>query len=145
MIEQTQAKRNKLINIVIFAIFFALAYLGVQQFSGGSDAPEDVLPPLAEELNSKTPFMVDEFIRADSASTKGNSFTYYYTITNAQKNDIDEAMVVNTVKPLMIEEIRTNEDMALYKKLKTTIVYSYYDANGELFTNITISPDDYLE
>jgi hypothetical protein len=134
--------KSKIIGLVIGIIIFALAYFGAQQFF--KDDFDDEMIKAAIELNKKLPVQVDKFSRLDSAATKSkSSFTYYYTLLNIEKSEVYPDSVYKYMKPGIIENIKTNPDLKMYRDNDITMEYRYYDKNGDFAVNISVPPNLY--
>ncbi len=142
MNKESSKKNVKLISIVVGIILFAVAYYGIQEFSKNDF--QDEMEKAAIELNKKLPVQVDKFSRLDSASTKSNSnFTYHYTLLNIEKSEVYPDSVYKYMKPGIIENIKTNPDLKMYRDNDITMEYRYYDKNGDFAVNISVPPNLY--
>ena len=47
------------------------------------------------------------------------------------------------MQPLLLNNIKTNPDLKIYRDNKTTMAYYYKDMNGEFITKISITEDLY--
>lgn len=102
----------------------------------------------ANELNSQCPIMVDKETRLDNAQpmTKENTLRYNYTLVNreiALFKDIPK--VKERMAPGIINIVKTNPDMEIYRQHKTTLEYYYKDKNGEFLFSVLVTPDLYDE
>jgi hypothetical protein len=132
-------------RITIFTV--ALVILLLLRFSmSGEDAGfEKIMRHTAAELNKTCPQQVDHDTRLDSASALSNkTFRYNYTL-QFPKDSIEVEMLVLSVKPLMLNNVRTNADLQLFRENDVIFEYYFKDQHGEFLTRITISPEEYLK
>ncbi len=88
--------------------------------------------------------MVDKETRLDNAiALPNNIFQYNYTLINIDKSQIDEATVKNAMTPGLINNVKTNPELRLYREHKTTLAYNYRDKNGSFILKISVTPDLY--
>lgn len=110
----------------------------------GSSSFDEVMVKAAEELNKDCPVMLDQETRLDSASVPSeNNFMYHYTLVNWVKDSIDANAFKSAMEPIILESVKTNPEMKIYRENKTTMAYSYYDRNGNFLTEIKITADQY--
>jgi hypothetical protein len=142
MNKKEKRKKGKAIGIVIGMAVFALSYYGVQKFF--KKDLESELKNAAFELNKETPIQIDQYMRLDSASTKGKTnFIYYYTLLEVEKFEVNLDTVNKYLRPNIIENVKSNSELKVYRKNNITMDYNYYDKNGIFVTEISITPDLY--
>ncbi len=90
--------------------------------------------------------MVDQNTRLDNAlALPGNILQYNYTLVSWIKDSIDIAAFDEYMFPMILNNIKTNPDLKVYRDNKTTMAYSYKDMNGEFVSKISITADQYLD
>lgn len=98
----------------------------------------------ANEINKNCPFMVDSETRLDNAVPGEDKTIYYnYTLINYNKKDINVARLNSTMKPQILNNIKTNPAMKPLRDYGVTFIYNYKDKNSVHITTIKYSPDDY--
>jgi len=98
------------------------------------------------QINSICPIMVDEETRMDNAVVLPNkTIQYNYTFVNLNEADFDNDIFQDYMLPKLINSIKTNPDVKIYKENKATIIYNYSDMNSKYLTRIIITPEMYLE
>jgi hypothetical protein len=98
----------------------------------------------AIDMNRKCPLQIDEWTRLDSTTAgPGKTFTYYYTLVNQTRKRIDAKSMEDRLKPLLINNMKTNRDLEVLRKNGITMCYTYYDKNGQCVLNIRVKPEDY--
>jgi hypothetical protein len=136
--------RKKRIGGIIGAITAVLTFILVQQLFFNPPSIDKVMMHAASELNKTCPFMVDRDTRLDNAvAFPGNIFQYNYTLVNWVKDSIDPQNLQDYLEPILVNSIRTNPGLKLYRDNKTTMSYSYRDKNGVFVFKIDITPQKY--
>lgn len=142
MSAEEKSKKGKVIGIIVGIIAFTLSYYGIQEFFKKDLGSE--MKSAAMELNKQTPMQVDQFSRLDSASTKGKTdFFYHYTLFDLEKSEVNLDTVNKYIRPDLIENIKNNRDLKVYRDNNITMNYRYYDKNGIFVTEISVTPDLY--
>ena len=75
----------------------------------------------------------------------GNVFQYNYTLVNLVKDSIDIPGLESYIKPVILNNVKTNPDMKGFRDNKVTMTYTYKDKDGVYITRINITPDMYEE
>ncbi|MDR1055841.1 MAG: hypothetical protein LBL90_08485 [Prevotellaceae bacterium] len=100
---------------------------------------------MVNEMNRIVPVQVNETMNFDSIFiNRDNTLSYNYTMTKLYKDSVDLINFEQQQMPTLIHNIKTKESLDLIRIGQVTVVYRYYDKNGELFSTITISPDMYM-
>lgn len=144
MKEQNQSiNKRKIIGIIIGIIAFVISYYGVQQLFFKHNLESELIN-VAKELNKQTPVQVDQYSRLDSVSAIGKTnFRYHYTLFNLNKTDVNLDTVNKYIRTGLIENVKNNPSLKIYRDNKITLDYKYYDKNGEFVTEISVTPDLY--
>lgn len=88
--------------------------------------------------------MVDQETRLDNAvALPENVFQYNYTLVNMEKASTDASQLENYLKPILINNVKSNPDMKINRDNKTTMGYYYKDKNGEFLFKVLVTPDLY--
>ncbi|WP_445732129.1 hypothetical protein [Mariniflexile sp.] len=140
---KTESKKNiypKLVGIIAFV----LSFLAVQYFFFKKPSLDKVMVETASEINKSCPVMVDQNTRLDNTMAMPNNvFVYNYTLINLEKQDIDIDEMKNFIEPNVVNNMKTNPDMTLYRENRITMIYNYKDKNGEFVLKINVSPEKY--
>lgn len=137
-------RRKKLTGSIVGIIAFGITYWAVQQFLFKPPAFDKVMMQAASELNKTCPIMVDAYTRLDNAiALPPNSFQYNYTLINLTKAEVNLDTIKKYVEPAIVNNIKTNPDMKIYRDNKTTMIYYYKDKNGEFVHKFTVTPELY--
>jgi len=98
----------------------------------------------ASEFNKMCPIMVDKETRLDnSMALPDNVFQYNYTLVNMEKNNINISELEEYIKPIILNTIKTNPDLKLFRDHKTTMSYDYKDKNSEHLFKLSFTADQY--
>lgn len=135
---------KKVIVIIVGLTAFALAYFAVQHIFFKESFFNNVMVEAANQLNESWPIMVDEETQLDNASVlPDNIFQYNYTMINSKKNKFNIPELKNYLEPLLINNVKTNPDLKIYRNNNVTMTYNYKDKFGETVMKISVSPDKY--
>lgn len=137
-------KKGTVVGSMVGLVVFALSFYGVQQFFKPDMAAE--LKELSVELNKQTPMQIDEFVRLDSASSKGETnFIYHYTLVAAEKQEVNLDTVNKYIRTGIIENVKNHPDLKIFRDNQITMDYRYYDRKGDFVTEISVTPDLYKQ
>jgi len=121
-----------------------LSSFAVQHFFFKAPTFDTEMTKAASELNKACPIMLDAYTRFDNAvAMSDNTFQYNYTIINVDKKDVNLDTMKMKVEPGIINNIKTNPDMKVYRDHDVTFIYSYRDKDGVFITKYTVTPDRY--
>lgn len=135
--------RNKKILSLIFGVL-ALVFILYRIQKNTAENIVIELNQTVEELNKITPLKVDEFTRLDSISSfKRKSLTYYYTLLQVNKSEVNIDSIKNYLKPNIIKSVKNSNELKVYKTNNISMNYLYYDLNGEFITAIEVTPELY--
>ena len=135
---------RKFFVIIVSLVAFVLAYYAAQQMFFKNSSFNEVMVEAANQLNESCPIMVDKDTRLDNAAVlPGNIFQYNYTMVNSVRNEINIPELENYLEPLLINNVKTNPDLKIYRDNKVTMTYNYKDKLGETVMKISVSPDKY--
>ncbi len=99
---------------------------------------QSALTTAANDINSKTPMMVDQATRLDNAVTHGLIFRYNYTLLPFAAEEVDVNLFRKDVSPKLNNSVCTS-DMTYNISFGVTYEYAYYGKNGKQITVIKIS------
>lgn len=122
---------------------FIISYWGVQQLFFKSDT-ESAIVAAARKLNESCPMMVDAVTRLDSvASVSDKVFQYHYTTLNFSRTEVDLDTLKKYMASSVINNVRTNPSMKVFRDNEITLLYAYRDQRGELFYTLSVTPEMY--
>lgn len=98
----------------------------------------------ASAINKTCPSMIDSETRLDSTNyTQGKNFSYYYTLINETKGELNIPAVKQIITDYIMHNIKTNEQLRFFRENEVAMLYKYYDKNGIDAFEIQVTPDDY--
>lgn len=133
-------KTTKLLGITsIIAVMLLLA-----SCSAKDTVIKALLDKTANDLNKTCPMMVDSETRLDNVTVlPGKVFQYNYTIVNYVKDSLDPVALQASLQPNMLNQIKTNPDLKLFRDNEVTLAYNYVDKNGIFLLKMNFGPKDY--
>lgn len=97
-------------------------------------------------MNNMAPQTLSNGIRLDSVSAGHLSLKYNYTLTEDVKENVSEADI-KSFKEMAKDEVRkslqTSSEMEELKNHHVKFNYVYYDKNGKLTTDFSVTPEEY--
>lgn len=141
---KTSGRGKQFLGILIGMAAFGLSYWGVHQLFFKPPSFDKVMVEVASEINKSCPMMIDQVTRLDNAiALPGNSIQYNYTLINIEAADISADSLKKYMEPGIINGIKTNPDLKIYRDKKTTMVYNYRDKNGVFLMRFSVTPEMY--
>ena len=136
--------KSNVLGIIVGAIACGLAYWGVQKLFFTPPSFDKQLMTIASELNKSCPMMVDAQTQLDnSISLPNNIFQYNYTLLETEQSTIDTNEFKAYMEPNILEQIKTNPQMKIFRENKVTMNYLYRDKNKKYIVLISITPSLY--
>lgn len=132
----------KTIMGAVFGLIFAIlgVNLGNKLISGSS---ESALKKEVEKFNKELPQQLDEITRIDSISLPSDKILIYYLTVDVPKDEISPDYMKESVAPNILNIIRTEPNLDIFRKRETTWYYKYYDNRGSMFFEYVITPEMY--
>ena len=131
------AKKKIIIQGIIFAISFAIAFFGANYFfSKNKETPNEMLVKASKKMNQSMPKMVDSETRLDSTSVETSILKYHYTLINTVKDssDMDFDFIKLTMTKKAQVNLDTNAAMKEYRENDVSLQYIFNDKNqNEVF------------
>lgn len=132
-------RSNKLIGIVVGAIFFVISFLTVQQLFFQIPLYDKAMMKVASEINKSCPIMLDAETRLDNTvAMPKNIFQYNYTLVNIESSTAQPEEMKSYIEPILINGIKTNPQMKALRDLKTTFNYFYKDQAGIFLFQVSL-------
>ncbi len=143
--EKQKNSKTTIGTIAGLTVGLIVAFL-VKQFLFAPPSFDKIMMQAASKINESCPIMVDQDTRLDNAiALPDNTFQYHYTLVNWVKDSIDIEDFEDYMQQTILNNIKTNPDMKIYRDNETTIAYYYKDMNGVFITKISISADQYSD
>lgn len=144
MIKALSLRRTLVSGIAAFVVTSMLMLSSCGLGGVKSAAVQTTLKKVAEEVNKSCPMTVDSETRLDNTLFKPEStLQYNYTLVNYEKEELNADTLVNSMRPNILNLIKTNPDLESLRKLDVTFEYSYRDKKGASVCQIVITPEDY--
>jgi len=138
--------RKRIISSVVGAVVAVLVAALVQQYFFKAPTFDKTMMQAASQINQSCPIMVDQETRLDNAvAMPGKIFQYNYTLVNLAKDSINISGLESYIKPMILNNVKTNPDMKSFRDNKITMTYTYKDKDGVFITRIEITPEMYEE
>ncbi len=142
---KTQTKKKKIITVIAFMIIFFSTYFGVQQFFSKPTFDKELVK-VANEINKICPWRVDQYMILDNVTVlPKKTIQYNYTIVDRTKSEVNLDTVKKYIFTGILENIKNNPDMKLYRENKVTFNYYYKDKNGVFVCKYVVNPEMYKE
>lgn len=143
---ENQKNNKKTVGTIVGLAVGLIVYFLVKQFVFAPPSFDKVMMQAASEINESCPIMVDQDTRLDNAiALPENVLQYNYTLVNWVKDSVDLKAFEDYMQPMILNNVKTNPDLKIYRDNKTTMAYNYKDMNGEFITKISITADQYLD
>ncbi len=139
-------KKNKkqTIGSLVGILVGLMMYFLVKQFLFTPPSFDNIMMQTASKINESCPIMVDQNTRLDNViALSNNTFQYNYTLINFVKDSVDINTFENYMQPKILNNVKTNPDLKIYRDNKTTMAYYYKDKNGNFVDKISISEEQY--
>ena len=141
-----QKLNAKQIIIAIVAILsFAIGKTSMDYLlKGNSNTLSEKYIQAANEVNKNCPMMLDKDTRLDNTiALPNNVFQYNYTLISFRKEEINVDQLKNDLRPSLLNNLKTNEQMNIFRTNKTTVNYYYKDKDGVFLFLIELQYEDY--
>lgn len=114
--------------------------------SGCNQLPDNemVLRASVEQINTRTPMVVDEITRLDSASyVLPATLRYHYTLALDSLSEAERADMIAYMRATLPDRLRAEVGSAALSELYITLHYLYNNPAGELLYEVAIAPAEY--
>lgn len=102
------------------------------------------LADFADEFNKTCPMTVDEYTTLKNVVALPNkTIQYNYVLVGINKADVQLDTIQKYFFPTVLENVKTNPGMQLFRENEVTLNYYYSDQNGVFVTQYVIKPDMY--
>lgn len=104
----------------------------------------DYLQKVSDETNKKCPMTIDKNTRLDNTLVlSGNTIQYNYTLVNFEKGSADIELIEKEFTKILLNDVRTNPGLKIFRDRNITMSYYYKDMNGDFVYNYKVTPDMY--
>lgn len=138
-------KPKKQVNwkgLVGFAVAFTVMFFVSQSLFKPS--VDSQLTEIASEMNKSCPMRVDEFTTLKNVAALPNkTLQYNYVLVGSTKAEVQLDSVKKYFFPQLLQNVKTDPTMQLFRDNEVTLSYTYYDTTGEYVTEYVIKPEMY--
>ena len=105
---------------------------------------DQTLVRISSELNKSLPAMMDRETRLDSTlAGPGKRLTYFYTLVNYSRGDLDTSQVQQVLRPRLLANYKSNEQMKDLRDGNVELHYQYKGKGGEFLFELVVAPRDF--
>lgn len=145
-IESTKIVKPKgkfdLKTFIGFIIGFIIMFIATQSFFKPSNDKQ--LAEFANEFNKTCPMNIDEYTTLKNVvALPDKTIQYNYILVGIKKAEVKLDTVKKYVFLGVLQNVKTNPDMKLFRDNKITLNYCYSDENGEFVTKYVVRPEMY--
>ena len=98
----------------------------------------------SSEFNKNCPINIDKFTRINITIILPNkTIQYNYTLLGISEADVDYSIFEETIFPRLLETVKTNPDLKLFRDNDVSLKYYYADEAGTFLTSYTVTPEMY--
>jgi len=96
----------------------------------------------AEQKNKELPVMIDKNTRFESIYATGKVMNYKYVLVNVEANQVDKAILHNSIKETLISKMCSNETAKYFFDFGVSSLFHYYGNDGSLITLVDFTKND---
>lgn len=140
--KNTDKKKFDLKTFLGFIVAFIVMFFVTQSlFKPSIDTK---LADFANEFNKTCPMAVDEYTTLKNVVALPNkTIQYNYVLVGINKADVKLDTIQKYFFPTVLENVKTNPGMQLFRENEVTINYYYSDQNGAFVTQYVVKPEMY--
>jgi hypothetical protein len=132
------------IQAMIGAGVTIIALALMQYFFSQSPSVDEMMVKAASEFNKNCPLMVDQLTRIDNVvALPGKKFQFNETIMSLDTTSIGLEEIKKNLEPQIINNVKTNPGLKLFRDKKITMIHYYKDINGNFLFTISVGPEQY--
>jgi hypothetical protein len=137
--------RKKIIFIMTAVVTTIVFYFGVQNvLHPAVPSFEKEMTTIAQGINMHCPMMIDPATRLDNVmAMPGKTFQYNYTLLNVDAATANPEEMKNFITPRIINNIKSNPDLAPQRHNKVIMSYLYKDKIGTALFKLVVTPEMY--
>jgi hypothetical protein len=144
VIEKIKANKRKNRLAMIFGIIAGVFVISGYIYFVVFGIMDNVINLQVQQQNATCPMMIDEYTRLESVHVVSKKkIKYSYTLVEWEKEQLNLDTVRSYMEPSIMENIRTNPQLAFFKMKDVTFVYSYNDKNDVPVWEYTVTPEMY--
>jgi len=155
IIQNSTVKKTLLTVLVIFSISVIKVLTEDYYKYNGNNRKQDsnnlnqetfseFLAKTSIEINKRCPMVIDSDTRLDNTIVLSqNTLQYNYTWVNMEKGTTDIGYIEKNFAPIVIENVKTNPGLKMFRDRNVTLSYYYKDKNGKFVYLLKITPKMY--
>ena len=129
---------------IIGAVVTLIGMVLIQYFFFRSPSIDETMMKAASEFSKNCPIMLDSVTRLDNAiSLPNKTFQFNLTFVNGYKDSIDIENIKEILKPKIINFVKSNPDLKMFRERSIKLVYYYSDKEGNFMFKILAGPNEY--
>jgi len=129
------------IGLMAIALIPTLANKNRQQLGG--ELLNKELIQLTSEWNKHAPLMLNADIRIDNLiAGVEKTLQVSVTIVSMTKDELSDS-VLTKCKAILLDLVKTDPEMEIFRQKKVSILFMYKDMNGSYICDVTLTPDMY--
>ncbi len=137
--KKARLKGSTIVAILGGVLFSLGVYWGTNRFLNSGILVDKQLGVVSNEINKACPILVDSETRLDNTVVlPGKVLQYNYTLINVVASDIDTSAFKEALRPIILEQARSNPQMEFFRKHEVTLNYYYRDSTGSYITLISV-------
>ena len=139
-----QSEPTKTVTTIIILLIAVVVGIFLLRNNEKNDSFDEVLLQSAKEINMKCPMKIDEHTRLDSVIALPNkTLQYNYSLVDVVKDSIALESFNPQLQQMILNNVKTSEDLNVHRENQATLAYRYLDKNGALVSNVVITADMY--
>jgi hypothetical protein len=140
----TAKKKYDLKTILGFVFGFSVMFFVTQYFF--NPTIDKQLAGFANEFNKTCPMTVNEYTTLKNVvALPDKTIQYNYILVDMTKAEVKLDTVKKYIFPSILQTVKTDPSMKLFRDNKVTINYNYADKNGVFVTEYIVKPEMYEE
>jgi len=138
------SERNKILLALLLGVVFWSGVYAVKKYFINDLVGDKIIQVMAKQANATCPMMIDDQTRLESVvPVPGNKLQYNYTLVNLDKSQVPADKLKEALLPGIIENIKTNPALKMFKENGTTMIHSFNDKNGEQLLYLVVTKEMY--
>jgi hypothetical protein len=135
-------KKNIFLKIVIFLVGCAVIKELIVVLFGPAPVSKQ-LDDFTNSINKRCPLVVDSATTLNNCSAgPGNILHFNYQISIVNKEEVDTVSLFLKWREEMINRMKTDPSLAVFKNNDISLSASYYDKTGHYICSVGISPEN---
>lgn len=102
------------------------------------------LADFAESVNKRCPMVIDSFTTLNNCAAFSDYRLHFnYQFNSMYKEEVDTIALFLNSREQMINRIKTDPALGVFKKNDLSLTASFYDKTGNYICGVAVSPKDY--